>query len=693
MEKKRFTSDALQYINYLSMPDVHPAGNKTVFVKTMAEKDNGFFVPHIYELFHSTGEVKTAIEEHAKQKRPLYSPDGQYLAYLSDLSGEFQIHLKKDGATTGTRLTSLRHGITYYDWSADGSMLVFTAPLWKQDLQNDQAFIQMNVEEKAHWLEEKEWAPVEITEIDYKYDDCYGIRDKSKSYVGVIFPDGRKKWLLPTNGMECINPTFSRDGKKIAFYGKPYSGVNASVCELFVCNTNGSELEQVTKGKKLQFVSEVRPLFSADGNRIYVTAYYSDEETEGFVETIYEVDRFSGEAAMFFDKDDETITCGLNALTTGRTIYGERKPYFAIDYEDDYLYFTNAWYGWENLYRTPIRKDISSHRRIEEVLTKQKNVQAFCIPNHGKCMFIGGDLGMVAELHQLDLEQGQLSRMTFSNEWMNEYAWAKTEEVWVPTKDNKFQLQVFIVHPVDEKPGKRYPIVLDVHGGPECTYVSDFWHEFQAFAAADMVCVYTNPRGSTGYGLEFSGHNYAYEKEAMEDLLLAVDTAVDKGIADPNHVGVTGGSYGGYMTLKMIMETERFQAAIAQRSLSNMATSYGTGDMGFISKYQEDVSNIKMLDVLSKRARRSLIRHVDQIKTPLLLLHGYQDYRCSFEQSEQMFIAMKERNPKVPVRLVMFPDENHGVTRIGKLHNQIRHLQETIDWLNQYIMEGDTENE
>ena len=103
------------------------------------------------------------------------------------------------------------------------------------------------------------------------------------------------------------------------------------------------------------------------------------------------------------------------------------------------------------------------------------------------------------------------------------------------------------------------------------------------------------------------------------------------------------------------MGTERFRAAAAQRCLANMATSYGTGDMGFISKGCEDISKVKMLEVLTNRARRSLIRNVDQIKDPLLLLHGYLDYRCSFEQSEQMFIAMKERNPQAPVRLVMFP--------------------------------------
>ncbi len=696
---KRFTPDTLKYMNYLSMPDLHPDGKKTVFVKTAAE-ENGTFVPLIYELDHLSGEVKPVAGEAAGQKRPLYSPDGKQLAYLCDKSGEYQLYLRREGVDEDILLTSLRHGISYYDWSFDGCTLVFTAPLWKNELDEKLEFKQMSPEDKKIWLEEKEWAPIEITEIDYKNDDCYGMRDGSVTRIGTIDLADYKQRLLPTGEMECAFPVFSRDGRKIAFYGKPYPGVYASNAELFVWDAKNDDIRQITKDRNLMLYWNVRPQFSKVGDTIYVNAYSVDEKG-GCAETIYEVDLASGKSQLFFDQEDETVTFGINSTTIGRTVFGDEKPYFAIDYENEYLYFKNAWFGWENLYRIPLQKQSfltedgrkKKVRRIEAVLTGRKNVQAFCLPRNGKCIFTGGDPVTPAEVYELDLTTGQLEQKTCSNEWLKEYKLAKTEEVWVPTTDGKAKLQVWIVHPVDEEPGKQYPVVLDIHGGPECTYVSDFWHEFQAFAEAGMVCVYTNPRGSVGYGMDFSGNDYAWKKEAVEDLLLALDTATRKEFADPGRAGVTGGSYGGYMTLKMITETTSFQAAAAQRCLSNTATSYGTGDIGFLSKGREDVAGIKMLDILIERARKSLIRKVDNIKIPLLLLHGYRDYRCSFEQSEQMFIAMKERNPEVPVRLVMFPEENHGITRNGNLFNQIRHLQELTDWFCRYLKKGETIHE
>ena len=695
---KRFTPDTIKNICYLSMPDLHPEGGKTVFVKTVAEEESGSFLSHIYELEHQSGVVKPAADETFQEKMPRYSPDGNYLAYLSDRSGELQIYIRNEKTLETGKLTSLRHGITYFDWSPDSCVLVFIAPLWKKEVETDLEFTEMKPEEKISWQQEKDWAPIEITEIDYKNDDCYGMRDGSITRVGIVTVSEQKQRLLPTGEMECAYPVFSRDTKQIAFFAKPYSGVYASSAELFVYGLEAEEGEsgrkQITKDRSLLLVPTVRPLFSAKNKSLYVLGYYKDEK-DGYAETLYEVELESGEAVLVFDPGDEAVTGGMNTLTVGQTVYGDRNPCFSIDYEAGYLYFRNAWFGWENLYRAPLdkapqpaTKTTDTNSKIEAVLVNRLNVHDFCIPRNNKYILLGGDLTTLAELQEFNLTTGNMKRLTYSNEWLQEYELAKTEECQIQTKDQKAKLSYWVVHPVTEEKGKRYPVVLDIHGGPECTYVNDFWHEFQSFAAAGFLCVYTNPRGSAGYGMEFMNQNQAYQREAMEDLLAVLDHIIERGLADPERIGVTGGSYGGYMTLKLIMETDRFRAAAAQRCLANMATSYGTGDMGFISKGCEDISKVKMLEILTNRARRSLIRNVDQIKVPLLLLHGYLDYRCSFEQSEQMFIAMKERNPQVPVRLVMFPGENHGITRIGKLYHQIRHLQEMVDWFVKYLKEG-----
>ena len=127
-----------------------------------------------------------------------------------------------------------------------------------------------------------------------------------------------------------------------------------------------------------------------------------------------------------------------------------------------------------------------------------------------------------------------------------------------------------------------------------------------------------------------------------------------------------------------------FAAAVTQRSLANPATSYGTGDMGFVSS-RPIPEDFTMLAYLEDRAKDNIISYVDNMDIPLCILHAYHDYRCSFEQGEQLFIAVHERHPEVPVRLVMFPDENHALTRTGKLHNQIRHLSELVGWFVKYL--------
>jgi dipeptidyl aminopeptidase/acylaminoacyl peptidase len=247
-----------------------------------------------------------------------------------------------------------------------------------------------------------------------------------------------------------------------------------------------------------------------------------------------------------------------------------------------------------------------------------------------------------------------------------------------------------ICRPAHFVEGKKYPAVLYVHGGPTVCFTNDFWHEIHTLANAGYAVVYCDPRGSFGYGLKFSNGSDSWGMPAYEDLMGFLDYAISLGFIDEKRVGITGGSYGGYMTCKIVMMTNRFAAAVGQRVFVNQATSYGTGDMGFYSAGRK-WSEINIKDCLIKRARGSIIRNIDKLTTPMLLLHGYSDYRCSFEQSEQMFISIKERRGDVPVRLVMFPGENHGVSRTGLLHFQQHHVQEMIDWFNIYLKGADNE--
>ena len=155
----------------------------------------------------------------------------------------------------------------------------------------------------------------------------------------------------------------------------------------------------------------------------------------------------------------------------------------------------------------------------------------------------------------------------------------------------------------------------------------------------------------------------------MDDLVQFVEDAISKGFIDEKRVGVTGGSYGGYMTNKLIGRTNVFAAAVTQRSfLQTLQLPTVQATWALYSSHVRIPKHFHMLDYLEDRARGNIISYVDHFKVPLLILHAYQDYRCGFEQAEQVFIPMKERNPEIPCRMVMFPNENHGMTRNGKLY-------------------------
>lgn len=686
MGNKPFTPEMLRLVEYLSEPAVSPDGGAAVFVRTKADAETGVFLSHLAEMDLASGRVADAVPPAACEKSPRFSPDGTALAYLSDASGEYQIFLRERGAASGKQVTMLRHGVADFDWSPDGTCIAFTAPLWREEIDSGTALCEMTPEERRAWEENREWSPVEITEIDYKNDDCGGIRDGSIVCLGTAELSSGKQKLLTDGAFPCESPAFSPDGDRIAFFGRPYSGVYVSAPELFLINADGIGLRQITKSRRTDFSAGCRPQFSPDGQSVYAVGGWSGKNG-AYCELLYSVCLADGSAEPLWEASPESesgaVTVGVDSMPISRTVWGEISPCFLVDRAEGTVYFRNAWKGWENLYRIRLKE-----KKVEPVLVNRLNVHAFCLPGKGKMLLLGGGPQLLPELFSLELQTGALQRLTFYNAWLGECCLARTEEFEVPSRDGKTTLQVWLTHPTDEIPGKRYPVVLDIHGGPTCCYVNDFWHEFEAIAGAGMACVRTNPRGSSGYGPAFAGGGACWGKEAVDDLMQAVNLAVEKGVGDPDRVGVTGGSYGGYMTLKLIAGSGRFRAAAAQRCLANLATSYGTGDAGFLSLGREDVSGVRMLDVLTDRARHSNIRLVDRMKTPLLLLHGYRDYRCTFEQSEQMFVSMKERNPEVPVRLVMFPEDNHGITRTGKLQSQVRHLAELIGWFETYLKGG-----
>jgi len=271
---------------------------------------------------------------------------------------------------------------------------------------------------------------------------------------------------------------------------------------------------------------------------------------------------------------------------------------------------------------------------------------------------------------------------------MKNWKLSEPEEFWFTASDG-VKVQGWIVKPLEFKKGEKYPIILQIHGGPWSAYGNQLMaaeHEFQLLATNGYVVVYTNPRASTGYGEEFasliSGH---WGERDYLDMMEAVDYVIEKyPFVDAERLGVAGGSYGGFATNWIVGHTDRFKAAVTMRSISNWESFFGVSDIGTGTLPVHEVGFGKNpWDAREFYQEKSPITYVKNVKTPLLIIHSEQDWRCPMVEAEQLFIALKKM--KKDVELVRFPDENHDLSRTGKPKHRIERLRHILRWFDKYL--------
>ena len=241
----------------------------------------------------------------------------------------------------------------------------------------------------------------------------------------------------------------------------------------------------------------------------------------------------------------------------------------------------------------------------------------------------------------------------------------------------------WVLLPEDYDSNKMYPLILDIHGGPKTVYGEVYYHEMQVWANKGFVVAYCNPRGSDGKGNEFSDIRGKYGTIDYEDIMDFVDKVIEDYSIDTKNMGVTGGSYGGFMTNWIIGHTDRFKCAATQRSISNWLSFYGTSDIGYYFALDQGGTEFKSDKDFEKLWFHSPLKYISSMKTPTLIIHSSKDYRCPVEQGYQLLTALKHK--KVETKMVMFHNETHELSRSGKPKARMVRLNEITSWMDKYL--------
>jgi dipeptidyl aminopeptidase/acylaminoacyl peptidase len=556
---------------------------------------------------------------------PRWSPDGRFLAFLSARDGgRTQIWLLSRNGGEARRVSNLENGASSFEWSPDGTRFVCLTRTGPPPSQ---------MSDVRHY-----------THIYYKFNDT-GYFDDKRTHVAIVdVRTGAAKQITDGDGWNDLDPHWSPDSTRIAFVsnrtGKEFDLDHNS--DVWTIPAAGGELTKISD----HVGPDSSPRWSPDGTRIAFLGAEDDDAPP----VIYVAPSNGGPSVAVNKAFDQTAT---------DLMWAEKGAA---------LYFDSGVKGETHLYRMD-----ASNGATAAITTGPRAVRSVSLHEaSGKMAYLSNDFAHLDDLFVRDGSgvERQLTRLNASL-W-EQRALASAERIPYKEADG-WPIDGFLVKPVGWEPGKKYPMILSIHGGPSGQYGVDWYHEFQVYAARGWAVFFCNPRGSTGYGRKFQrGVAMEWGGKAYTDIMTGVEETLKQNPwIDRDRLGVTGGSYGGFMTNWIVTQTNIFRAAVTLRSISNFISDDGTRDGAY--GHEKDFGG-DIFQNYDEYWKYSPVRYASKVKTPTLVLHSDNDFRVPIEQGEQWFRALQHFG--VTSELVMFPRENHNLTRTG----EPKHIVESINW-------------
>jgi len=392
------------------------------------------------------------------------------------------------------------------------------------------------------------------------------------------------------------------------------------------------------------------------------------------------------QSAVFVTTDGKTVTkLTSGEAEVGSSVTGDQHPprggggsplLWSADGKS--LYMAMTLHGRSNI----MRIDVGT-KAVEPVTTGAHDVVAYsATPDGSKFAVTVSDGTHLSDLFALDPTSHAMVQLTHVNDSLfNQLTLSTPERITYKSFDGTM-IEAWVVKPPDFSPTKKYPLILNIHGGPHAAYGETFFHEFQVMAARGYVVLAPNPRGSTTYGESFGNIiQYHYPGDDYKDLMVGVDTLLKRGYIDEKRLGVTGGSGGGLLTNWVVTQTHRFAAAVSQRSIADWSAWWYTADFTLFTPSWFRQPPFKDPQ---EYAQRSPITYIANVTTPLMLVEGEADSRTpSGSGGYTMFRALKAM--KKPTVMVVFPGETHELSRSGKPVHRVARLDHIMNWFDKYL--------
>ncbi len=716
-----FQSTDLLKFEFLSDPRLSPTGDEVVFVRHKVDAEDNGYQSRVY-LTGSDGSGRRPLTAGAgSDSHPRWSPDGRWLAFLSDrpVYGEKcgrQIWILPAGGGEAYPLTRIEGGVGSFVWSPDGDKLAAVCRFDPDEgLQLAGEDDQAKGDEESGEVDELKALYEKYTEdvkhikkIKYKADGAGFLEDK-RSQVALIdfdagFPEEPEQLPKPrviTSGdYDHRQPAFCPDGKWLAVTAcraeNPDMQRFSDIWLFPVEKAADSDPVRVTDslgpahspswspdGSSIAYLGNCRERRGMYTNTRLWLAQLSDPDRPGECEL---VDLTADYDVSFGDRSitDMRFSGASPRLTwdeSGETIY-----YLTSERGTTQLVSVDAASGKPQLLTTGDRAIFNAHIRpdIDKVVAAVATAEN---PNELSLLRLEGDPAIAAGTYSDDvLDEGLQDIPEEQLVGANEKLLAQ-RRVYLPQRftaraeAGSPEVDGWIILPDADEDGD-IPAVLQIHGGPTAMYTGTFFFEFQLMAAQGWAVVFTNPRGSSGYGEGFcAAIEPAWGDPDYADVMAGMETALQQyPQLDEDRLGVAGGSYGGYMTNWVIGHTDQFAAAVTMRCVSNVHSFWGTSDIGYM---WDEVWGGHPWEVPETYRQQSPLSYLHETETPTLVIHSEEDHRCPVEQGEQVYATLKKRG--IDTEFIRYPNESHGLSRGGSPWHRIHRLDKINEWFERYI--------